>query len=337
MTKLHVINELSKGQSHELERDVTYVGRSADNNIPVKDKFVSRQHLRIQQRENKYVIEDLESTNGTFVNGKQIRPGVEYEVTEGLPIAIGMSVICLGDTCPEDILAFLDSIDVAKDISRKFGLSIKDRRLTPQKNMELIYKVSNVLMESSDLKEIAEKIFDSIFLLLRRIDRGVLVLVERKTGKISDIITKSRKPRAEKPKEHSRDVIERVIREGKAVMIPDAEAEEDVELLETLKLMKIGSVMCVPLISRSQMVGAIYVDSLNRPFGFRREDLSLLTAFASRAALAIENALLYARLERRGGEETGRNDKGQNGVREKTDPSEPTDDVLSRGDIDLTE
>jgi pSer/pThr/pTyr-binding forkhead associated (FHA) protein len=57
MTKLHVINELSKGQSHDLERDITYVGRSVDNDIPVKDKFVSRKHLRIQQREKRDLCE----------------------------------------------------------------------------------------------------------------------------------------------------------------------------------------------------------------------------------------------------------------------------------------
>ena len=83
MTKLHVINELSKVESHDLERDITYVGRSADNDISVKDKFVSRKHLKILKKENKNIIEDLKSTNGTFVNGRQIRPGVEYEVSEG--------------------------------------------------------------------------------------------------------------------------------------------------------------------------------------------------------------------------------------------------------------
>lgn len=321
MTKLHVINELSKGESHDLERDITYVGRSADNDISVKDKFVSRKHLKILKKENKYIIEDLKSTNGTFVNGRQIRPGVEYEVSEGLPIAIGMSVICMGETCPEDILAFLNSIDVARDISRKFGLSIKDRRQTPQKNMELIYKVSNVLMESSDLREIAEKILNYIFRLLKRIDRGVLILIDRKTGKISEAITESSKSIADKSKKYSRDVVDRVIRQGKAVMIPDAQTGEDVELLETLKLMKIGSVMCVPLISRSQMLGAIYVDSLHKPYGFRKEDLSLLTAFANRAALAIENALLYANLEKGGGGRNKIGQKGQKKVGEKPKPA----------------
>jgi len=317
MTKLHVINELSKGESHELERDITYVGRSADNDILVKDKFVSRKHLKILCKENRYIIEDLKSTNGTFINGRQIRPGVEYEVSEGLPIAIGMSVICMGERCPEDILAFLNSIDVARDISRKFGLSIKDRRQTPQKNMELIYKVSNVLMESSDLGEIAEKILNYIFHLLKRIDTGALILMDRKTGKISEAITESRKPGSDKNEAFSRDVVDRVIREGKAVMIPDAHRGEEMELLETLKLMKIGSVLCVPLISRSQMLGAIYVDSLHKPYGFRKEDLSLLTAFASRAALAIENALLYANLEKGGGGRKKIGQKGQNKVGEK--------------------
>jgi pSer/pThr/pTyr-binding forkhead associated (FHA) protein len=329
------MNELSKGESHDLERDITYVGRSADNDISVKDKFVSRKHLKIQRREDKYIIEDLKSTNGTFVNGKQIRPGVEYEVSEGLPIAIGMSVICLGETCSEDILAFLNSIDVARDISRKFGLSIKDRRQTPQKNMELIYKVSNVLMESSDLKEIAEKIHNYIFRLLKRIDRCVLILIDRKTGKISKAITKSRKPSTDKEKTYSEDVVERVIREGKAVMIPDAHAGEDVDLLETLKLMKIGSVMCVPLISRSQMLGAIYVDSLYKPYGFRKQDISLLTAFASRAALAIENALLYANLEKGGGGRRKSAEKGQKNVRKKEERSDSTYDTLPSGEIDL--
>jgi GAF domain-containing protein len=201
--------------------------------------------------------------------------------------------------------------------------------------MELIYKVSNVLMESSDLKEIAEKIHNYIFRLLKRIDRCVLILIDRKTGKISKAITKSRKPSTDKEKTYSGDVVERVIREGKAVMIPDAHAGEGVDLLETLKLMKIGSVMCVPLISRSQMLGAIYVDSLYKPYGFRKQDLSLLTAFASRAALAIENALLYANLEKGGGGRKKSAEKGQKNVRKKEERSDSTYDSLPSGEIDL--
>jgi len=51
--------------------------------------------------------------------------------------------------------------------------------------------------------------------------------------------------------------------------------------------------------------GAIYVDSVTKPYGFRKEDVSLLTALSSPAAIAIENAMLYADLEMRVDERTG--------------------------------
>jgi len=48
--------------------------------------------------------------------------------------------------------------------------------------------------------------------------------------------------------------------------------------------------MCVPLIASSKPLGAIYVDSVTQPFGFRKDDLSMFTAMSSRLALALETA-----------------------------------------------
>lgn len=78
----------------------------------------------------------------------------------------------------------------------------------------------------------------------------------------------------------------------------DTLGEDRVNRSESMELMKIRSVMCVPLISKSQIRGVIYVDSLNKPNGFRNEDLSLLTALSSPAAIAIENAFLCSTLDR---------------------------------------
>jgi GAF domain-containing protein len=52
------------------------------------------------------------------------------------------------------------------------------------------------------------------------------------------------------------------------------------------------------LISKNRVRGVIYLDSVNKPHGFRKEDLSLLTALSSPAALAVENALLYSNLDK---------------------------------------
>jgi GAF domain-containing protein len=94
---------------------------------------------------------------------------------------------------------------------------------------------------------------------------------------------------------YSRTIVERVIKEAKPLMMLDTLSEDEADRSKSMELMRVRSVMCVPLISRSQIRGVIYVDSVNRPHGFRNDDLSLLTALSSSAAIAIENALLYAK------------------------------------------
>ncbi len=295
MIKLYMMDGSDEGQSFDLKTDIVYVGRSPDNHIPMKDKFISRKHIKILKKGDKYFVEDLKSKNGTFVNGQQIRPGVEHEVGEGVPIVLGMSVLCLGKACLEDVIPFLDSIDLSKEITESETIVVQDRPMTSQKNMELINKVSEVLIQSTDINEILERILDAILDLLKRVDRGVIILIDPETKTISDVIPKSRMPGDATHKIYSRTIVERVIREGKPVMMLDTLSEDESDRSQSMELMRVRSVMCVPLISRSQIRGVIYVDSVNRPHGFRNDDLSLLTALSSSAAIAIENALLYGR------------------------------------------
>lgn len=298
MTKLHILEGPNKGQSYELDRKTTHIGRSPDNDIQMKDRFVSRKHLEISRRDNRFFLKDLKSENGTFVDGEPIESGQEFEVNEGLPISIGMSVLCLGRGCSEYILAFLDSIELSKELSEKVAETQKDRPMTAKRNMELIYKVSEVLGQSLNINEILEKILEHIFDLLKRIDRGAIILIDDETGETAQVISRFRDGINDSGMRYSQAVVDRVIETGKPVMIPDVQAEDASELVDTLELMEIGSVMCVPLISSSEVRGVIYVDSLQKPYGFRREDLSLLIALCNPAAIAIENALLHERLEK---------------------------------------
>lgn len=294
MTKLYIMSGQDKGLSFDLQNGINYLGRSPDCDIPVNDESISREHLKIVKEGNRYFIEDLKSANGTYVDGKEIKPGVALEVKEGLPISVGTSVICLGTDYPEDMLSVLDSIDFSKDLAEDSSLTIQDRPMTFKRNTELFSKVSNILMQSLNLNEILEKILDYIFDLLSRIDRGVIILADKKTGKISEVITSSRDRSDDAGTMYCRTIVDRVLREGKSVMISDTHTEEDVDLSESLKLMRIRSVMCVPLISNSQLHGVLYIASSFKPHGFRQDDLSLITALSTPAALAIENARLYS-------------------------------------------
>lgn len=303
MTKLYILNGSDKGRSFELKGSTNCIGRGPDNDIQIKDKSISRRHIKIKKKKEDgiFLIEDLKSTNGTFVDGKRVNTGVTFEVKEGFPICIGNIFFSLGelysgDEPGIDKLILQDSIDLSEEFSST-GVFVKDRPMTNLKNLQLIYKVSNVLMQSLNINEILEKILDHIFDLLKRIDRGVVILIDNETGKTIELISRFNKKRDDTMMMYSQSIVRRVVEEGKAVILSDTLGADEAERSKSMELMKIRSVMCVPLISKAQVWGVIYVDSVNRPFGFRKEDLSLLTTLSSPAAVAIENARLYSNLE----------------------------------------
>lgn len=114
MARLYIMEGPDRSQSVELKDKPIYIGRSPDNDIQIKDKTVSRNHLKVFARDNRYYLEDLDSKNGTYVNGEQIPSNREIEIDEGYPIVIGMSVLCIGEGCLESVRNYLDSINVAK-------------------------------------------------------------------------------------------------------------------------------------------------------------------------------------------------------------------------------
>ncbi|MEJ2725230.1 MAG: FHA domain-containing protein [Deltaproteobacteria bacterium] len=304
MIKLYLMDGKSEIQSFDLFRNVFTIGRSPQNDIPIQDKYVSRRHIKITKRGDSFFIKDLGSRNGTFVKGKQLPKGHEFEVEEGVPIILGMSLVCLGKACLEKVMPFVDSLydPDSDELNQIKGLSTKDRPLTAQKNMETIYNVARLLRNSLSLEEIMEKILGQVFSLLPRLDRGFILLADSRTGRITQVFHLSKSAGDEMSSCYSRSIVDRVLRDRKAISMLDTFSEEEVNLSESIKAMRIRSLLCIPMVSNAEIRGVMYFDSIREPHGFRKEDLSLLIALSSPAAIAIENALL-----RSGGQVVGMN------------------------------
>ena len=290
MIKLYVIDGTAEGQSFDIGSDTVTVGRSPENDIQMRDMAVSRKHLKIQKKGAHLFITDLNSRNGTYVNGKRIATGIEVAIDEGEAITVGMSVVCIGKGCIEHVMPFMESVYATRMSPQSAELALRDRPLTAKRNMELFYKVSNVLTRSDSIHQTLKEILSHILDHLQRIDRGSLILVDSETGRYKEEVSIRKRDRVDNLKAFSRSVVERVVRERKAIKMSDTYCAAEKEISESMKIMKVRSVMCVPLISRSQIEGVIYIDSVERPHGFRDEDLALLTALSSPTAIAIENA-----------------------------------------------
>ena len=90
---LRILDGADRGRAFEdLPTPVT-IGREEGNSIQLNDERVSRFHLKIQEDHDKLVLTDLESTNGTKVNGEEVQLRI---LRFGDLIAVGRSVLLFG-------------------------------------------------------------------------------------------------------------------------------------------------------------------------------------------------------------------------------------------------
>ncbi|MCK4819374.1 PAS domain S-box protein, partial [bacterium] len=253
-------------------------------------------HLKITRKADKFFVEDLGSQNGTWVKGQLIIPKEAVEVEEGVLIVIGAVLANLGRKPSEDYLATQYSIDLSDlVVEREENLLYKSTLTTNRRRLEKIHEVSTFLTQSLDIDEICEKIMDSLFYCLKEIDSGIVLLIDSKTGELEERISRSRDSKKDIKMRYSRTIVDRVIREGKALMMADTRHEDQEKISDSIKMMGLRSIMCAPLISKSGIRGAIYVHSTSALPGFPKDDLFLLAGLSIPAAMAVENALLYSK------------------------------------------
>jgi diguanylate cyclase (GGDEF)-like protein len=279
--------------------DSVQIGRSAANQIRLEDPSVSRNHAKIYRDDDQYFIEDLQSRNGTWINGNVIESGVRVQVQAGVPIAIGNVLVSLGKECTRDRLPNQYAISIQPPGGDGQNPSTSaDRRGKQKKELELIYDISVGLMGSLDLNELCESALASITGLLKRIDSGFVFLFDPDSGRLNKIASRSREGTTTDAPRHSRSLVRRAMKEGKAVMMLDTSTENKADLSDSMEEIGIKSVICVPLVGKMGTRGAIYLQSVSVAHGFRKDDLLFLTSLSTPIALAIENALLYAKSKR---------------------------------------
>src|SRR5207253_720905 len=131
-----------------------------------------------------------------------------------------------------------------------------------------------------------------------RAERGMLLLFDVITGALRTRVARNIKEGAEgESKRSPQSIIKEVIASGQSIMSADARADERFVESESVIAENILSILCVPLIIKDRIAGAIYVDHRQARHLFSQRDLTFLEAFSDQSAMAIENARLYEELE----------------------------------------
>ena len=159
--------------------------------------------------------------------------------------------------------------------------------------LALLYRVSQTFNSSLDLNEVLTLVMDEVIAALRA-ERGFLMLREDGGALVFRSARGMNQQTIDAPEfQISRGVVERVAREGVPILTGDAQSDSQLSIQNSVMMLGLRSILCVPLQLKGKVLGVIYVDNNLFAGIFSKSHLELLTAIAASAAIAIENARLY--------------------------------------------
>jgi sigma-B regulation protein RsbU (phosphoserine phosphatase) len=159
--------------------------------------------------------------------------------------------------------------------------------------LALLYRLSQTFTSTLDLDEVLNRVMDEV-IAATRAERGFVMLRETGDRLVFRVARGMDRETIDDPQfQVSRSVVDRVAREGEAMLTADAQTDDRLSMRRSILHLGLRAILCVPLKIKDRILGVVYVDNRLQSGIFGRADLELLTAIASSAAIAIENARLY--------------------------------------------
>ena len=167
-----------------------------------------------------------------------------------------------------------------------------------QARLAALYHVSSVLGSSLQLTEVLNQVMDAV-IQLTGAERGFLILSDGLGGDLRLQAARNLEGKSldQEDMQISRTLVEQVLRTGEGVVTTNAQSDTRFSNQQSVMLYALRSILCVPLRARGEVTGAIYVDNKIKAGVFNEQDLEMMAAFASQAAVAIENARLYTQTD----------------------------------------
>jgi adenylate cyclase len=297
--------------------DKTTVGRHEKSDLRLLDSMVSRHHCLLTREEEKFVLKDLESRNGTWINGRKIKN--KGHVKHGDVIQIGPFRLIFRErdnegqihshtlemtqsgTKPfvhkhetEQVVKPIGMIsNYLQETSRAQPVRARIRRQRLNRNLLSLYSITEQLVVTRDLDEMLDYLVDKIFEIFSPSQTTIML-------KDSGETPIPRKERSAEGKGAVRPIsstiVNRILKDRVAILTDNALEDPRFDMGDSIVIDGIRSVMAAPIWEDRTILGLIYVDSLDVVGGYQSEDLDLLTAVGHQAALALQRWKLTERL-----------------------------------------
>jgi serine phosphatase RsbU (regulator of sigma subunit) len=299
-----------RGERYWFERTVL-LGRGPLADLELKDPAASRRHAQVSWSEERCFVADLQSGNGTFVNGERVRDPVQ--ISEGDEIRIGstalefrkqaergrdislISRILLEEAKPSDKSALSKS--VVMPISGKRATtgrtSLAAELKALQARLDFLAEVGKAMAHTLDETTLLGEVLRQVLEILPQADRAFIVLYEEETATFVPCVARTRSGAAtEIPA--SKTLLEEVVKQRHALLSTDVGRQ--FEAAVSVRALDLRSVACVPLVAEERVYGVLQVDNSERTKKFTEADLGVLVGISGPIALSLANARLHRQL-----------------------------------------
>ena len=262
------------------------IGRAVRNNLAIPDYGLSREHALIRQTAEGYLLEDLDSRNGTFVNNS---PAKKLILKHGDRIRVGQTFLLFLTEEESQARHFSNEIEFADDAF----VTLADFNTTSEKgtakltaDFGVLLKIGKALDEINNSEELQQKLLEIILELIPA-ERAAIVLLNDDFTSPNSVCVLSKINRGGEPMQISRSVSNRVLSQKTAFLKNDI-SHSGVQTAESLVSAGVNSVLCVPLLL-GDISGLIYLDSGDILFKFEQSHLQQMTAIANLIVAALKN------------------------------------------------
>lgn len=309
-----MIQGRDQGKRFDVGRLTLRIGRDPGNDVRLHDTEVSRVHAEVgfEETGQEFVLADLQSSNGTFVNGKRVE---RQKLRNGDRILLGATLLIFTRPDEFDSPDVLDDVDIvsARQDSQVIR-SLADHSLTTpspdqqwlaraRSNLQVMYRTALAVSHTMDIDELLGRIMELIFEWVEA-DRGCILLRDPESDELTPKVRRNRAGvRAGDRMSLSRTILDYVIQHREGVLTSDAREDQRFDAAASILKMGTREAICVPMQGRYGIVGIIYVDTYTSPGKllhqgtvnkFNEEHLKLMIAIGHQAALAVEDTSFYS-------------------------------------------